>query len=121
MLRIRHEQWKEFGKPKRSDFTRRTVEHIQKCWPEIAEQWSNPGVELFIDAAIDDAAELAIESEKDVVRYIDMQCLTECELLKHSRHAWARKLLEQRELPANERLDAVWSRLIREIEGEKGH
>ena len=80
----------------RSDFIRRSVEHIQKCWPESAEKWGDPGLVLFIDAAIGDAAELAIESEKDVVRYIDIQCLTEGELLKDSRYAWARKLLELR-------------------------
>lgn len=120
MLRVRQQQWKELGKPRRGDFTRRAAAHIQQCWPESAEQWREPGLESFVDAAIDDAAGLEIESEKDVVRYIDIQCLTERVLLKDSRYAWARKLLEQRELPANERLDAVWSRLIREIEKETG-
>lgn len=118
MLRIRQEQWNELGEPKRVEFAERAAQHVRKCWLEPDEEWDGADIESFIDSAIEDAAELDILTERDVVRFIDIQCLTDRALLSDRRYAWASNVLEQRELPANERLDAVWSRLLHEIEEE---
>ena len=118
MLKIRQEQWNELGEPRRVEFAERAAQHVRKCWSEADEDWDSADLESFIDSAIEDAAELDIRTEKDVVRFIDILCLTDRKVLADRRYAWANNMLEQREIPANERLDAVWSRLLREIEDE---
>ncbi|MBZ5626743.1 MAG: hypothetical protein LAQ69_49910 [Acidobacteriia bacterium] len=105
MLTIRDEQWRVFADCAESAFINRVVAHLQRALPEICAEMGEDAVRLSVARGIQRAREYRIDSEYDVVRFIDFLYVLGFEF--DTEHAWARDILTDKLVPAEMRLDMI--------------
>lgn len=97
-------------------FERRAVAHIRENLPEQSAGFSDPQIRERVRDGVRRANRYGLESERQAMCFIDTGFLIGPDFDTRSDTRWARTLLEDRQLSANERA----ARLLSRAEKEKG-
>ena len=109
MLTIRSEQMLVFSDAARTSFLDRTAAHLMRALPEACAELGIAAVRQSVADGLAKARSYGIETEYDVVRFIDFMYVMGFEF--DAQDGWAREILANRRIPAQVRLDMIDERL----------
>ena len=114
MLRLRSGQIEALDAAVRAAFHRRAIAHLRAAFPGHETLRDTDRATATVDAAMERAADYGITSERDVVRFIDLEFALGTDFPDRDPTAWVRNVLEApRQSPA-ERMNRIYDRLARE-------
>ena len=124
MLKIRGEQMDVMAQAAMRGFEQRVAQHLNEHFPEECRRAGPERIAAAIRQGVARAARYGITSELDVVRYLDLSVVLGLDFDSGKRYPWAQQILEDRELDADEKIDALFDRLdamqIRELDAVIG-
>jgi hypothetical protein len=119
MLVIRDVQFEVFQKAASESFKQRVLAHFQECCPEEIERRGESAIRVFIDDAVFRARRYGVETEFDVMRFIDHQLVLGDHFDADSRLPWASRILTAPDLPGSTKMDILSARTERELASRK--
>jgi hypothetical protein len=110
MLRIRPEQIEVFSRAQRARFEEEDAfAHVAKHWPGALDAEGEAGVRARIAGISARADELALDTEYDVLRLLNLDFALGAGF--ETEHPWIAKTLADTARPGRDRLDEVMARL----------
>jgi hypothetical protein len=122
MLTIRDEQMEALQEAAMRSFEQRMVLHLRQFFPEECRRAGEMRTLAAIRQGVQRAQAYGIESEIDVVRYIDISVVLGLDFDSGKRYPWARQILEDGEMDGSEKINALLDTMdymrIRELDAE---
>jgi hypothetical protein len=115
MLKIRKEQMEVFRNGHLQKFADRMMIHLKKFWPEKCKSLGEKGLRDSIMTGIKNAEKYGIIIEYDVASYIDMMYALCFDFDTNPRTGWAGRILNNRNLPAREKIKKLDERTKQEL------
>jgi hypothetical protein len=111
MLTISARQMAELGRPRRERFEQRAVAHLMGVANGAAE-WTDEAALLHVRAAHQSARRCGIESERGIVRFMNLTLLFGLDFDRDPAFPWAREVLEEPGINPDLRVDLLVSEAI---------
>ena len=116
MLTVRKQQLDALGAYMRQSFEDRVAQHLVREWPlQVRKLLSAGGSEKpvrdLIQLGIQKAARYGIESEADVMRFIELMVRILPEFDEQKELGWARAILDDRSLPGAAKIGLIQEQL----------
>ena len=105
MLTIRPEQWKIFAQEAESKFVSDVIAHFDRALPDQCAEMGADAVRRAVIDGIERARSYYIETEYDIVRFIDFQFVLGFSFDRVN--DWAHKILSNLRVPASMRLEMI--------------
>jgi hypothetical protein len=107
LLKIRQEQWDLLSQHMGLTFENNTLVHLRKHWPERCDTLKESGVRSSIQEGITRAKQYGIESEYDILRYINHMYALGFDFDDNEAYPWAKEILTDEHLNAAERMEQL--------------
>jgi hypothetical protein len=107
MLVIRNEQMAALSRARKAQFKARLAAELPAAHPVELASLDAAGVRALVDAGVERAERYAIDTEEGIRRYVAMTVVHGAAFEERPDYAWARTVLERRDLPADTRVDQV--------------
>lgn len=123
MLKLRKEHLDAFAAQVVNLFTSRVVAHVKTVWPAECAELGDDAVADTVASAIKRAGALALSTEYDVVRFVDLGFILVKDFETNPLAAWTRPILADGTLAPSAKMDRLYQRMEEEfalIEKRKG-
>jgi hypothetical protein len=111
MLTISRTQMEALSRAFVESFRERAAAHVAKAFPEAAACLGDSSVHASVDEAIAQAGKYGIETEFDIVRFLNLIYRLGFAFYKDPKHDWAVALLTDPQNPPGQRLELVFAQL----------
>ena len=119
-MTIRPHQFEAFEREARAEFERRVLDHLRTDFADLIEGLSDPELRRRVWSAAARAGRYGLESEYEVVLFLDVTFLTGDERFdENPAHGWAREILSQ-DAPAEQRADELYDTAAAAFETVQG-
>jgi hypothetical protein len=105
MLTIREQQWRVLAAHAENSFVSKVVEHLERALPETCSEMGAEAVRVSVIKGIERARSYRIQTEYDIVRFIDFQYVLGFSFDKDN--DWAQEILSNLRIPAQMRLEMI--------------
>ena len=109
MLSMRPNQMKVLAQHTTRNFERRAMEHLRRCFPEQSKALGEQGLLELIRDGISRTESYAIDTEREVVKYIDLMVVFGREFDTHPRYPEARRILTDEDLTARSKVEKLYA------------
>src|SRR5262245_45903185 len=108
---IRKSQMDQLGAEMAQSFEDRMVDHLNQFFGFKTERMGEKAVRQSIQDGIQRASQYDVEVERDVARFIDLKFALTQEWDTQPEMDWAKKLLDDRTLNGEEKMDFIYQEL----------
>ncbi len=109
MLTIRPDQMKVFAQYTTTDFEHRAMDHLRRCFPERTKALDEQRLLKPVRAGIIRAKPYGIETEREVVKYIDLMVIFGREFDTDPKYPEARRILMRKDLTARSKIEKLYA------------
>jgi len=114
-LVLRREQVAVLADYCRDAFKQRLLRHLREVFPDETEEMPDPLLWKQVQPAMEKAGKYDIQTEYDVVRFVDLTFLLGPDFDSSPEAPWAGEILRDQQLNGAQKTDALWRRVQEDL------
>jgi hypothetical protein len=112
MLTIRESQMAALARELIARFDYKALAHVKNCFPQLCAQMGDAGALHYVRAGLRRAREYGLESEYDLLRFLNVMFTLGSEFDSNEKYPWVRPILENRAAPPTTRMNLLMGEII---------